>query len=68
MSQTVSYEYIEEAIHEAMILESAHDRYDESNMLKIAQKLSGESMASVQEVFMRKRGFTKLFTKTNNDL
>ena len=62
MCQRNVYQLIEEALNEAMILESAHDRYDESHMLKTAQRLSGADFTSVQEVFMQKRGFTRSFS------
>jgi len=62
MYQRDVYQLIEEALNEAMILESAHDKYDESHMLKTAQRLSGAPFVSVQSVFMEKRGFTKSFS------
>ena len=38
---------VDEALHEARILECAHDRYDEENVKKTAVRLSGASLPFV---------------------
>lgn len=50
MAQTVR-ELIEEAIIEARILESAHEMYNEDNMLLTAMRLSGAPYSFVEMVY-----------------
>ena len=45
------YENIVEALEEAKILECVRDEYEESNMLYVAQRLSGAPFSFVQEVY-----------------
>ena len=42
---------VDEALHEARILECAHDRYDEENVKKTAVRLSGASLPFVNLIY-----------------
>ena len=48
-------EIIEEALEEAVILESALEEYDEEHMLYTAMKLSGAPYSFIEEIFKEKR-------------
>ena len=47
---------VDEALHEARILECAHDMYDEENVKKIAVRLSGASLPFVSLIYEQRYG------------
>lgn len=61
MSEKTLKEMIDDALDEASILESGHEKFDEERMLLVAMKLSGAPYSFIEQVYkMRSKRKTKV--------